>query len=173
MGSVAMDAVSPALASVSSGITLHLGWGWFSRGSSSLFLLHFQFQAFLLSQNSSPCSCLSCSEDAESSWPGSVVVGSPFPWSASGSGCPSPCIVGRCPQWLCPSLGIRGTFCPSVGTESSVSPSSSHGGSSQYPGVQRQLSSSSNVRVLVPGGEGLGRCHACTMGSTHFPCEPR
>lgn len=31
LGSVAMDAVSPALASVSSGITLHLGWGWFSR----------------------------------------------------------------------------------------------------------------------------------------------
>ena len=73
LGSVAMDAVSPALASVSSGITLHLGWGWFSRGSSSLFLLHFQFQAFLLSQNSSPCSCLSCSEDAESSWPGLEV----------------------------------------------------------------------------------------------------
>ena len=39
--------------------SLALGVGLFSRGSSSLFLLYFQFQAFLLSQNSSPCSRLS------------------------------------------------------------------------------------------------------------------
>lgn len=42
-----MPGCSPALASVSSWHNLALGVGWFSRGSSSLFLLHLQFQAFL------------------------------------------------------------------------------------------------------------------------------
>lgn len=172
LGSVAMVTISAAQTSDSAGIALHLRWGWLGRRSPSVFWPHFQLQAFLVSQNSSPCSRLSHFQGAEHCQPGRGTVGILFPWLASGSGGLSSCISGGCPQWLCPSPSTKGSLCPSLGIEGGVSPSSSCTGSSQCPGVQCWLSFYSNIRTLVPGGEGPGRRHAFSVVATHFSGEP-